>query len=183
MPEAMAGVGGERDLCWRHGVRCAGLPDRQEGHRRGRRGDQPQRTRDRACSSCASAERHRQEPRRLRPSECRGGAAVKTNGLPSNRQLGHYGYTHDAINIKASGDPANVTVAAAHRAASLLKRWWLGTLYGAASPEHFDAYLEEYVFRFNRRTSTHRGLLFYRVLEQAVDTEPAPYRSIGGGRA
>jgi transposase-like protein len=110
------------------------------------------------------------------------GATVRTDGLSSYRQLGQHGYTHEAINIKASGDPAHVTMPAVHRIASLLKRWWLGTHHGAMSPEHFDAYLEEYVFRFNRRTSMHRGLLFRRVLEQAVRTDPAPYHELVGGR-
>jgi transposase-like protein/predicted RNA-binding Zn-ribbon protein involved in translation (DUF1610 family) len=109
------------------------------------------------------------------------GATVKTDGFSSYRHLVQYGYTHEAINLKASSNPAHVAMPAVHRIASLLKRWWLGTLHGAVSPEHFDTYLEEYAFRFNRRTSTHRGLLFYRVLEQAVRTAPAPYHSIVSG--
>ena len=65
-----------------------------------------------------------------------------------------------------------------HRIASLLKRWLLGTHQGAVRPEHLDAYLDEYNFRLNRRTSRVRGLLFYRLLEQAVQTPPAPYKDI-----
>lgn len=106
---------------------------------------------------------------------------MKTDGFSSYRHLVQYGYTHEAINLKASSNPAHVAMPAVHRIASLLKRGWLGTLHGAVSPEHFDTYLEEYAFRFNRRTSTHRGLLFYRVLEQAVRTAPAPYHSIVSG--
>ena len=65
-----------------------------------------------------------------------------------------------------------------HRIASLLKRWLIGTQQGAVRPEHLDAYLDEYTFRFNRRHSRSRGLLFYRLLEQAVITGPAPYNDI-----
>ena len=62
--------------------------------------------------------------------------------------------------------------------AALLKRWLMGTHQGAVRPKHIDAYLDEYTFRFNRRTSISRGLLFYRLLEQAVVTKPAPYEDI-----
>ena len=54
----------------------------------------------------------------------------------------------------------------------------LGTHQGAVRPEHLDAYLDEYTFRFNRRTSRARGLLFHHLLEQAVQTPPAPYNDI-----
>jgi hypothetical protein len=65
-----------------------------------------------------------------------------------------------------------------HRVASLLKRWLLGTHQGSIGPEHLDAYLNEFTFRFNRRHSRRRGLLFYRLLEQAVTTDPVTYRSL-----
>jgi len=71
---------------------------------------------------------------------------------------------------------------AVHRVASLLKRWLLGTHQGAVSSEHLDYYLDEFTFRFNRRSSRSRGLLFYRLLEQAAVSSPAPYRAIVGGR-
>ena len=69
-----------------------------------------------------------------------------------------------------------------HRVASLLKRWLLGTHQGAVSVEHLDYYLDEFTFRFNRRTSRSRGKLFYRLLENAVQLPPAPYRDIIGGK-
>jgi hypothetical protein len=68
-----------------------------------------------------------------------------------------------------------------HRVASLLKRWLLGTHQGAVRPQQLDYYLDEYTFRFNRRGSNHRGLLFYRLLEQALQTEPRPLARIVGG--
>jgi len=41
--------------------------------------------------------------------------------------------------------------------------------------------LEEFIFRFNRRTSRSRGLLFYRLIEQAVATSPMPYQEMVTG--
>ena len=65
-----------------------------------------------------------------------------------------------------------------HRIASLLKRWILGTHQGAVSHEHLDYYLDEFTFRFNRRRSSNRGKLFYRLVQQAVAIDPAPYKSM-----
>jgi len=59
-----------------------------------------------------------------------------------------------------------------------LERWLIGTHQGAASHDQLDWYLDEFTFRFNRRTATHRGLLFYRLLEEAVVTPPLPYRRV-----
>ena len=67
------------------------------------------------------------------------------------------------------------------RIASLLKRWLLGTHQGAVQYEHLDYYLDEYTFRFNRRTSKARGLLFHRLMEQAAQIKPITYRGIAGG--
>jgi len=68
-----------------------------------------------------------------------------------------------------------------HRVASLLKRWLLGTHQGAVGAEHLDYYLDEFTFRFNRRTSRSRGKLFYRLLQQAVQISPTTYRAMIGG--
>ena len=65
-----------------------------------------------------------------------------------------------------------------HRLASLVKRWILGTHHGSVQPEHLDAYLDEFVFRFNRRTSSSRGMLVYRLLQQAVLTAPVTYGDV-----
>jgi hypothetical protein len=63
----------------------------------------------------------------------------------------------------------------------LLKRWLLGTHQGAVERMHLPYYLDEFTFRFNRRTSRHRGMLFYRLLQQALAVDPAPYRKLVGG--
>ena len=65
-----------------------------------------------------------------------------------------------------------------HLVVSLLKRWLLGTHQGAISDDHLDYYLDEFTFRFNRRRSGRRGLLFLRLLENAVRVDPLPYRAI-----
>ena len=61
---------------------------------------------------------------------------------------------------------------------AILKRWLLGTHQGAVSEKHIQAYLDEYTFRFNRRTASKRGLLFYRLLECAVNCSPYTYDNI-----
>jgi hypothetical protein len=62
------------------------------------------------------------------------------------------------------------------------KRWLLGTHQGGVSIRQLDFYLDELVFRFNRRKSKSRGLFFYRLMEQAVITSPKPSKTIIGGR-
>lgn len=109
------------------------------------------------------------------------GAAIRTDGWKGYNGLAKAGYEHDAISIAATGSPAHVVMPAVHRIASLLKRWLLGTHQGAVRGRHLDYYLDEYTFRFNRRTARARGLLFYRLLEQAVQTAPVPYGDIVGG--
>jgi hypothetical protein len=68
-----------------------------------------------------------------------------------------------------------------HRITALLKRWLLGIHQGAVSGKHLEYYLDEYTFRFNRRTSRSRGMLFYRLMQLAVSTSSAPYRQIING--
>jgi len=104
------------------------------------------------------------------------GSEVLTDGWAGYRPLPVHGYTHTKTILSASGDPAHVAMPAVHRVASLLKRWLLGTHQGAVSPEHLQAYLNEFTFRFNRRSSRRRGLLFYRLLEQAVAATPITYK-------
>ncbi len=65
-----------------------------------------------------------------------------------------------------------------HRIASLAKRWLLGTHQGAVDASHLPSYLNEFVFRFNRRRSRSRGMLFYRVLELAVAHDPVRYQDL-----
>jgi hypothetical protein len=80
--------------------------------------------------------------------------------------------------MRQQNDPAHLVMPGVHRVASLLQRWLLGTHQGRVSHDHLDAYLNEFTFRFNRRNSRRRGLLFYRLLEQAIAAEPVTYRSL-----
>ena len=73
-------------------------------------------------------------------------------------------------------------VAKQRAVASLLKRWLLGTHQGAIGHAHLDYYLDEFTFRFNRRSSKSRGKLFYRLLQQAVQVDPVTYNQIIGGK-
>jgi transposase-like protein len=106
------------------------------------------------------------------------GSTVRTDGSAAYRSLPEHGYRHKRNVMAGSDIPAHSTMPAVHRVASLLKRWLLGTHHGAVQPNQLDYYLDEFTFRFNRRTSRSRGLLFYRVLEQAVITDPLTYRHI-----
>lgn len=106
------------------------------------------------------------------------GAHLHTDGSAAYRYLGDEGYRHRATVMLGAKKPAHTTMPGVHRVASLLKRWLLGTHHGAVQPDQLDYYLDEFVFRFNRRTSRSRGLLFYRLLQQAVLTEPVTYRRI-----
>lgn len=100
------------------------------------------------------------------------GAIVRTDGWSGYSDLRKLGYTHHKTALTPSGDPAHVSMPGVHRLASLLKRWILGTHQGSVTPYHIQSYLEEFTFRFNRRTSRSRGLVFRRLLEQAVATQP-----------
>ena len=104
------------------------------------------------------------------------GASVLTDGWSTYGALPTHGYIHTKTVLSASGDPAHVSMPAVHRVSSLLKRWLLGTHQGSVAAEHLQPYLNEFTFRFNRRTSRRRGLLFYRLLEQAVITPPTTYQ-------
>jgi len=109
------------------------------------------------------------------------GATVHTDGWQAYNDLVECGYEHERTVLSATEDPAHVAMPAVHRVASLLKRWVLGTHQGALSHQHLDYYLDEFTFRFNRRTSRSRGLLFYRLAKQAAATPPTHYKDIVGG--
>ena len=65
-----------------------------------------------------------------------------------------------------------------HQVVSLAKRWLLGTHQGSVDEAHLASYLNEFVFRFNRRRSRSRGMVFYRVLELAVAHDPVRYQDL-----
>ena len=98
------------------------------------------------------------------------GSEVHTDGWGGYNGLLGLGYRHQVI--RETPDLGTNLLPLANRVASLLKRWLLGTHQGAVQPSHLDYYLDEYPFRFNRGTSRSRGLLFYRLITQAVHLGP-----------
>ena len=100
------------------------------------------------------------------------GSVLLTDAWPGYDRVEEHGYIRKATNLKQSPQAAHEVHPGVHRVASLLKRWLLGTHQGSPDPDHLQAYCEEFVFRFNRRKATHRGLVFHRLLEQLVATGP-----------
>jgi transposase-like protein len=105
-------------------------------------------------------------------------ALVHTDGSMLYSFLDHEGYQHRRTIVRDMRSNPIASLPGVNRVASLLQRWLLGTHHGAIQPRQLDHYLDEFVFRFNRRRSRSRGLLFYRLLEQAVQTGPITYRDI-----
>jgi len=102
------------------------------------------------------------------------GSKIVTDGWASYSALESSGYTHEAHKAANEDD----VLPHVHMIISLLKRWLLGTHQGAVSEKHLQSYLDEYVFRFNRRKSSERGLLFYRLLECAMLVPPTTYNAL-----
>jgi transposase-like protein len=108
------------------------------------------------------------------------GTTVYTDGWLGYDRLTAHGYRHRIIFLRGQKKSASDLLPRVHRVMSLLKRWLLGTHQGAVRSNHLDYYLDEFTFRFNRRTSQYRGQLFYRLAQQAVAVEPAPYKDLIG---
>ena len=106
------------------------------------------------------------------------GSIIHTDGWPGYAGLKAKGYGHEVTVLTRSKSSPSELLPRVHRVASLLKRWILGTHQGAVSQEHLDGYLDEFTFRFNRRTSRSRGKLFYRLLQNAMAVQPAPYKDM-----
>ncbi len=102
------------------------------------------------------------------------GSDIQTDGWAGYCPLETAGYHHQVV--RATEEVGENLLPRCHRVASLLKRWILGTHQGAISHEHLEYYLDEFTFRFNRRTSHHRGKLFFRLIQQALAVEPQPYK-------
>ena len=109
------------------------------------------------------------------------GSTIRTDGWSGYNDLKSLGYNHEVTVQSTSEDQAHISMPGVHNIAALLKRWILGTHQGAFSTYHLQAYLEEFTFRFNRRLSKHRGLVFRRLLEQAVITHPVTEKNVTYG--
>jgi len=108
-----------------------------------------------------------------------GGSRVKTDGLPAYRLLHKLGFRHERAVLGDNPKNAVKKLPNVHRVFSLLRRWMLGTYQGACHPIHLQSYLDEFVFRFNRRRSANRWLLFQRLFERAF-TRPPTYATLAG---
>jgi len=102
------------------------------------------------------------------------GSALITDGWNGYNRIESLGYTRE-IHIQKNQKDEEKLLPHVHMITSLLKRWLLGTHQGAVESKHLQSYLDEYVFRFNRRKSAQRGLLFYRLLESAMRTTTVTY--------
>jgi len=104
------------------------------------------------------------------------GSTIRTDGWTGYNGLTNLGYVHLPMtnhNVKEED-----VVEKTHLVAALLKRWLIGTLHGAIHHKNLPYYLDEFTFRFNRRTSHSRGKLFYRLIEQALAIDPVPAKSL-----
>lgn len=105
------------------------------------------------------------------------GSRVHTDGLSSYNGL-EAAYVRERTVVGSNSPRAVEALPKVHRVISLLKRWLLGTHQGAVRSKHLPGYLAEFEFRFNRRTSTHRTLLFERIIDLAMRTAAPTYRAL-----
>lgn len=101
------------------------------------------------------------------------GSEIVTDSRTGYIKVPNLGYSLSPTSLHhLDRDAAGRLFPRVHRVAALLKRWLLGIHHGRVSRRHLPAYLNEFTFRFNRRGSPHRGMLFYRLAQQAVAIEP-----------
>jgi transposase-like protein len=109
------------------------------------------------------------------------GSTVITDGWQGYAGIEGLGYIRDKRSQRAAklrGDDPFALLPEVHRVVSLAKRWLLGTHQGSVDDAHLQSYLDEFVFRFNRRRSRSRGLVFHRLLQLAVAHEPVRYKDL-----
>jgi len=111
------------------------------------------------------------------------GSVIHTDGWDAYAGVSQKGYRHQVTKIQGSGQEAHELLPRVHRVASLLKRWLLGTHQGAVRKKHLEYYLDEFTFRFNRRSSRERGKLFRRLIEQALQYDPLTWTEVAAGKA
>jgi transposase-like protein len=103
------------------------------------------------------------------------GSTIRTDGWSGYNDL--EGYEHVVVKHNEE-EPGHDPTSLVHRIASLLKRWLLGTHQGGQQFSHLHYYLDEYTFRFNRRKSRSRGKLFFRLVQQSLEVDPAPFQTL-----
>jgi transposase-like protein len=106
------------------------------------------------------------------------GSTLHTDGWQGYAGLEKKGFEREVSTTRGRRKEASKLLPRVHRVTSLLKRWLLGTHQGAVAPWQLPYYLDEFTFRFNRRRSKSRGKLFFRLMQQAVNTPPATYEAL-----
>jgi transposase-like protein len=107
------------------------------------------------------------------------GSTIITDGWTGYAPLSkNEKYVHKVKVISGSGKEAHELLPHVHMVDSLVKRWINGTRQGKISPKYLEYYLDEFAFRFNRKLSTYRGKLFYRLMQQAVNTSPTTFNEL-----
>ena len=106
------------------------------------------------------------------------GSIIHTDGWRGYNRIGEIGYVHEIV--RDSAEVGTNLLPKVSRVVALFKRWLLGTYQGRVDPFYLDYYLDEFTFRFNRRTSGSRGKLFYRLIQQATAISPIPAKEIHG---
>lgn len=105
------------------------------------------------------------------------GSTMITDGWTGYNGIEKHGFLRN-IHVQKHENDEEKLLPHIHTIASLLKRWLFGTHQGRVEKKHLQAYLDEYVFRFNRRKSAKRGLLFFRLLESATQTRATTLNEI-----
>ena len=106
------------------------------------------------------------------------GSTIYPDVLPSYPGAAKDEYIHQGTSSTSAGKDAHEVLPGVHRVAALVKRWLMGTHQGSFEEDPLQAYLDEFAFRVNRRKSTHRGMLFYRLIEPCVAMHPMSFREL-----
>jgi len=102
---------------------------------------------------------------------------VITDGWSSYKPVEKKGYNHQRV-LQTKAEDKSSVLPGINLIASLFKRLVIGTFHGRCDRKHLQPYLDEYVFRFNRRTTKYVGKRFMRICEQAMATAPKTYHMI-----
>jgi transposase-like protein len=106
-------------------------------------------------------------------------AIVVTDKWPSYNHINELIKKH----LPQKSDKENDPLGGIHLVSSLLKRWLLGTHQGRVEKKHLQQYVDEFVFRFNRRKSKSRGKVFFRLIDECIVHTVKPYWQIIGREA
>ncbi len=120
------------------------------------------------------------------------GSHIITDGLKSYAKLEGNGYAHTVLVDSKEADKTTFgestyveeysKLPKVQLVVSLLKRWILGTFQGSVGKDHLQDYLNEFTFRFNRRASRSRDMLFWRLAQMAVTYEPTTKEELFASR-